>query len=87
MEVKRLPDSSVSSLIWAGWRQERQLPSGQQKLVPTFLVLDNCLMVTEWDFLEMEASQWLNDKSRKESVAKGWLSTLCCWEAAVHTLD
>ena len=21
------------------------------------------------------------------SVAKGWLSTLCCWEAAVHTLD
>ena len=21
------------------------------------------------------------------SVAKGWLSTLCCWKAAVHTLD
>ena len=22
-----------------------------------------------------------------DKVAKGWLSTLSCWEAAVHTLD
>ena len=26
-------------------------------------VIDNCLMVTEWDFLEMEASLCLNKKS------------------------
>ena len=42
-------------------------------------------MVTKRDFLEMEASLWLNERS--QNVAKGWLSTLCCWEAAVHTLD
>ena len=42
-------------------------------------------MVTKRDFLKMEASLWLNGKS--QNVAKGWLSTLCCWEAAVHTLD
>ena len=42
-------------------------------------------MVTKWDFLEMEASLWLNGRS--QDVAKGWLSTKCCWEAAVHTLD
>ena len=42
-------------------------------------------MVTKWDFLEMEESLWLNEKS--QSVAKGWLSTLCCWEAADHTFD
>ena len=30
--------------------------SGYQKLFPTFPGLDNCLMVTECDFLEMEAS-------------------------------
>ena len=32
-----------------------------------------------------EASLWLNEKSQNGSVAKGWLSTLCCWEAGVHT--
>ena len=26
-------------------------------------------------------------KREISSVAEGWLSTLCCWEAAVHTLD
>ena len=36
-------------------------------------------------FLEMEASLRLNGRS--QNVAKGWLSTKCCWEAAVHTLD
>ena len=34
---------------------------------------DSYLMVTKWDFLEMEASLWLNKKS--QNVAKGWLST------------
>ena len=29
----------------------------------------------------------LNDKYQNGSVAKCWLSTLCFWEAAVHTLD
>ena len=47
--------------------------------------IDSCLMVTKWDFLEMEASLWLNGRS--QNVAKGCLSTECCWEAAVHTLD
>ena len=42
-------------------------------------------MVTKWDFLEMEASLWLNGRS--QNVAKGCLSTECCLEAAVHTLD
>ena len=36
--------------------------SSHQKLVPTFPVIDNCLMATEQDFLEMEASLWLNKK-------------------------
>ena len=42
-------------------------------------------MVTKQDFLEMEARTMT--KREILSVAKGWLSTLCCWEAAVHTLD
>ena len=44
-------------------------------------------MVTEQDSLEMKASLWLNKKSWNGSVAKEWLSTLCCWEAAVYTHD
>ena len=38
--------------------------SHHQKLVPTFSQIDNCLIVTKQDFLEMEASLWLNEKSR-----------------------
>ena len=49
--------------------------------------IDGCSMVTKRDFLEMEASVWLNEKSWNGSVTKGWLSALCCWEAAVHTHD
>ena len=26
-------------------------------------------------------------KQEIPSVAKGWLFILCCWEAAIHTLD
>ena len=44
------------------------------------LPLDRQLMVTWCCFLEME-------KSQNGSVAGGWLSTLWCWEAAVHTHD
>ena len=75
-------NSSVSSLIPTGWCRRA---SHHQKLAPTFPGIDSCLMVTERDFLEMEASLWLNERS--QNVARGWLSTYCCWEAAVHTLD
>ena len=44
-----------------------------QKLAPTFPGIDSCLMVTKRDFLEIEASLWLNEKS--QNFAKGWLST------------
>ena len=74
--LKRLPDSSVSSLIPTGWCR---WASHHQKLAPTFPGIDSCLMVTKRDFLEMEASLWLNERS--QNVAKGGLST--CWEAAV----
>ena len=43
-------------------------------------------MVTKRDFLEMEASLFMT-KREIQSVANGWLSTLCCWEAAINTLD
>ena len=66
---------------WLVWGRA----SRHQKLAPTFPGIDSCLMVTKRDFLEMEASLWLNGKS--QNVAKGWLPTKCCWEAAVHTLD
>ena len=64
---------------WLVWGRA----SHHQKLAPIFPWIDNCLMVTKQDFLEMQASLWLNEKSW---VAKSWLSTLCCCEAAVHTL-
>ena len=80
---KSFLDSSVSSPIPAGWCEEGA--SCHQKLAPTFSWIDNCLMVTKQDFLKMDALLWLNKKIL--SVARGWLSTLCCWEAAVHTLD
>ena len=35
----------------------------------------------------MEVSLWLNGRSQKGNVAKGGMSALCCWEAAVHTHD
>ena len=54
---------------WLVWGRA----SRYQKLAPTFPGIDSCLMVTKRDFLEMEASLWLNGKSR--NVAKGWLST------------
>ena len=38
------------------------------------------------DLLEMEASLYMTTREIP-SVAKGWLYTLCCWEAVVHTLD
>ena len=47
--------------------------SRHQKLAPTFPGIDSCLMVTKRDFLEMEVSLWLNERS--QNVAKGWLST------------
>ena len=54
---------------WLVWGRA----SRHQKLAPTFPGLDSCLMVTIRDFLEMEASLWLNGMS--QNVAKGWLST------------
>ena len=38
-------------------------------------------------FLKTEASLWLKRKSQNGSVTKSWLSIMCCWEAAVHSLD
>ena len=76
--LKSFPGSSVSSLIQAGWCEEGQ------KIRSNIPRIDNCLMVTKQDFLEMEASL---TKREILSVAKGWLSTVCCWEADAHTLD
>ena len=70
LPLKRFPDSSVSSLIPTGWCRRA---SHHQKLAPTFPGIDSCLMVTKEDFLEMEASLWLNERS--QNVAKGRLST------------
>ena len=53
LPLKRFPDSSVSSLILVGWCGRA---SHRQKLAPTFPGIDSCLVVTKWDFLEMEAS-------------------------------
>ena len=50
---------------WLVWGRA----SRYQKLAPTFPGIDSCLMVTKRDFLEMEASLWLNGKS--QNVAKG----------------
>ena len=52
--------------------------SGHQELVPTYPWIDNCLMATRRDFLEMKAPLWLNKNSQNGSVAGGWLSTSCC---------
>ena len=53
LPLKRFPDSSVSSLIRTGWCGRA---SNNQNLAPTFPGINSCLMVTKWDFLEMEAS-------------------------------
>ena len=53
LPLKRFPDSSVFSLISTGWCGKA---SHHQKLAPTFPGIDCYLMVTQWDFLEMEAS-------------------------------
>ena len=47
-----VPRSSVFSLIRAGWSGRA---SDHQKLFPTILGIDGCLIVTKPDFLEMEA--------------------------------
>ena len=49
--------SNPSWLVWGR-------ASCHQNLAPKFPWIDNCLMVTKRDFLEMEASLWLNEKSR-----------------------
>ena len=50
---------------WLVWGRA----SRHQKLASTFPGIDSCLMVTKWDFLEMEVSLWLNGKS--QNVAEG----------------
>ena len=62
--LKRLPDSSISSLIRAGWHQEGYPP----------------YPVTKNSNIPIDRQLPFDD------VAEGWLSTLCCWEAAIHTL-
>ena len=70
LPLKRLPDFSVSSPIPTGWCKKA---SHHQKLASTFPGIDSCLKMTKRDFLEMEVSLWLNERS--QNVAKGWLST------------
>ena len=41
-------------------------------------------LVTKQDFLNGSIAMTRQEIS---IVAKGWLATLCSWEAAVHTLD
>ena len=67
---KSFPDFSISSLILASWYEGGHPTT---KITPTLPWMDNCLMVTERDFLEMEVSLWL--KRVIPSVTKGWLST------------
>ena len=63
----------ASSLIRAGWCQEERT-SGHQNLVSVFIHLKPNIPRDR-----QLPPWWLN--------AKGWLSTLCCLEAAVHTID
>ena len=74
----------VSVFIHQGWLVWGRA-SRHQKLDPTFPWIDNCFMATKRDFVEMEVSLWLTERSQKGTVAKGWLFTLCCWGAADHT--
>ena len=70
------------NLSWLVWGKA----SRHQKLAPTFPWRDNCLMVTERDFSQNGSITMT--KREIPSVAEGWLlSTLCCWEAAVYTLE
>ena len=69
--LKRFPDSSVSSLIPAGWCRRA---SHHQKLTPTFPGIDSRLMVTKRDFLEMNWKRHYDLNERSQNVAKG-LST------------
>ena len=42
-------------------------------------------MVTKRDFLENGSVTMTYRAIRNGIVTEGWISTLCCWEAAVHT--
>ena len=41
-----------------------------QNLAPTFPGIDNCLMKTKWDFVEIEASLWLIERSQNKVLLK-----------------
>ena len=68
--LKRIPDSNVSSLIPTGLCGRA---SHHQKLVPTFPGIDSCPMVIKQDFLEIESTLSLNERS--QNVVEGGLST------------
>ena len=55
LPLKSFPDSSVSSLIPPGWCEEG-CPTTKNSLKHSHGLTDNCLLVTERDFLEIEAS-------------------------------
>ena len=58
-----------SELQWASLLLEQKLSLKKEEKDDEFYECHEC----ENDFLEMEASLWLNGKS--QNVAKGWLST------------
>ena len=69
------------TLFNVGWRQEVHIQRPKSRSnIPMDRQLPNGDLT---DFLEMEAALGLKEKSQNGSVAKGWLSILCCWEAAV----
>ena len=74
--------SRFEGLFGAGWGQDIRSP--HQTLVSTFPWMD-WWWLTEFS---LNGSVTITkQKSQNGSVAKGWLSTSCCWEAAVQTLD
>ena len=77
---------SVCSLIQAGFVRKDIQPPKTRSNIP----MDRQTAAWWWlngIFSKMEVSIWLTGRSQNGSVAKGWLATLCCWEAAVHTID
>ena len=76
-KFQHIQSQNTSSWYGQEWNHfARALSLQINKLINIYIYIpgiDSCLMVTKWDFLEMEASLWLNGRS--QNVAKGWLST------------
>ena len=75
LTLKTIARSRVPSRIRAGWSGRT---SNQQRLVPTFTWIKNCLIVTKQDFLE--ALLWLNEQSEMEALLNKCWFYLCSLE-------